>query len=50
VCSVGYVKMLFLSVVEYSRLFRLLKLKLKHVHTYYRYTAVDNCGPAMNVG
>jgi hypothetical protein len=31
VCSVGSVKMLFLSVVEHSRLFTLLKLK--HVHT-----------------
>jgi sterol desaturase/sphingolipid hydroxylase (fatty acid hydroxylase superfamily) len=48
VCSVGSVKMLFLSVVEYSCLFTLLKLK--HVHTLHHHTALDNFGPAMNIG
>lgn len=47
VCSVGSVKMLFLSVVERSRLFTLLKLK--HVHTEHHYSAADDYGPAMNV-
>jgi hypothetical protein len=47
VYNVGSVKMLFLSVVEHSRLFKLLKPK--HVQTQHHYTAVDDCRPAMNV-
>jgi len=47
VYSAGSVKMLFLSVLEDSRLFTLLKPK--HLHTEHHYIAVDDFGPAMNI-
>lgn len=47
VYSAGSVKMLFLSVLEHSLLFTLLKPK--HVQTEHHYTTVDDFGTAMNI-